>query len=329
MQDKRISWIDDAKMFAMFCVVFGHISDLFSKNIVGFHQINAWIISFNMAIFVFLSGYTSYSGLNKIFNIKDYLQYVYKIGKRLLIPTLTFSLLALILSKSISHALGEAWFLKMLFRLLLISSTIILITNFFSIKDKYKIIFSILFLLISLSGLLGNNTTEWGFYFIGGFLFKKYCVIDTIFKYKKIVISILVITLILGIYGESLWSDKYNFYLYSWKDLYENNIIGFFFERQTLAFMWIFFFIFFIKIISRKYTKFSYFGTKTLGIYLVHGLIFGCFLKNKIFICFSESIWMLGLIFISAILLTLFSLLIIKILEYNKWTKLFFLGEIK
>lgn len=244
MQDKRISWIDDAKMFAMFCVVFGHISGLFSKNIVGFHQINAWIISFNMAIFVFLSGYTSYSGLNKIFNIKDYLQYVYKIGKRLLIPTLTFSLLALILSKSISHALGEAWFLKMLFRLLLISSTIILITNFFSIKDKYKIIFSILFLLISLSGLLGNNTTEWGLYFIGGFLFKKYCVIDIIFKYKKIVISILVITLILGIYGESLWSDKYNFYLYSWKDLYENNIIGFFFERQTLAFMWIFFFIF-------------------------------------------------------------------------------------
>ena len=102
MQDKRISWIDDAKMFAMFCVVFGHISDLFSKNIVGFHQINAWIISFNMAIFVFLSGYTSYSGLNKIFNIKDYLQYVYKIGKRLLIPTLTFSLLALILANSSS-----------------------------------------------------------------------------------------------------------------------------------------------------------------------------------------------------------------------------------
>lgn len=185
MQNKRISWIDDAKMFAMFCVVFGHISDLFSKDIIGFHQINGWIISFNMAIFVFLSGYTSYQGLDKILNIKNYLQYIFKIGKRLLIPTLTFSLLVLALTKSTSHALGEAWFLKMLFRLLFISSTVILVKNLFSIKDKYQIIFSILFLLVSLSGLLGNNTTEWGLYFIGGYLFKRYSVIDIIFKYKK------------------------------------------------------------------------------------------------------------------------------------------------
>lgn len=325
----RISWIDNAKMFAMFCVVFGHISDLFPKNILGFHQINAWIVSFNMAIFIFLSGYTSYHGLDKIVDIKDYLKYIYKIGKRLLIPTLTFSLLALILSKSTSHALGEAWFLKMLFRLLLISSSIILIINSFSIKDKYKIIFSVLFLLVSLSGVLGNNTTEWGLYFIGGYLFKRYCILDTIFKRKKIVILTLIISFILGLYGESLWCDKYNFYLYSWKDLYKNNIIGYFFERQFLAFMWIFFFILFIKIISKTYTKFSYYGTKTLGIYLVHGCIFGCFLKNNIYIDFSESGWIMWIIFISAILLTLSSLLIIKILEYNKWTKLFFLGETK
>ncbi len=329
MQDKRISWIDDAKMFAMFCVVFGHISDLFSKDIIGFHQINEWIVSFNMAIFVFLSGYTSYRGLDKIHDIKDYLQYVLKIGKRLLIPTLAFSLLALALTKSISHALGEAWFLKMLFRLLFISSTVILVKNIFSIKDKYQIIFSILFLTLSFSGLLGNNTTEWGLYFIGGYLFKRYCVIDIIFKYKKIVISTLIISLLLGLYGESFWCDKYNFYLYSWKDLYESNIIGYFFERQFLAFIWIIFFVLFIKLISKKYTIFSFWGTKTLGIYLVHGCIFGCFLKNNIFIDFSKSEWMIGLIFISAVLLTLFSLLIIRVLEYNKWTKLFFLGEIK
>lgn len=212
MQNNRISWIDNAKMFAMFCVVFGHISDLFSNNITGFHQINAWIVSFNMAIFVFLSGYTSYHGLDKIVNIKEYLKYVYKIGKRLLIPTLTFSLLALILSRSVSHALGEAWFLKMLFRLLFISSSIILIINSFSIKDKNKIIFSFLFLLVSLSGLLGENTTEWGLYFIGGYLFKRYSVIDIIFKRKKIVISTLILSLVFGLYGESLWCDKYNFY---------------------------------------------------------------------------------------------------------------------
>lgn len=135
--------------------------------------------------------------------------------------------------------------------------------------------------------------------------------------------------MVLGIYGESFWCDKYNFYLYSWKDLYASNIIGYFFERQILAFIWIIFFVLFIKVISKKYTIFSFCGTKTLGIYLVHGCIFGCFLKNNIFIDISKSEWMIGLIFVSAVLLTLFSLLIIRILEYNKWTKLFFLGEIK
>ena len=49
----RISWIDDAKMFAMFCVVFGHVSGLFSNKLVGFYPINTAIVSFNMPLFVF------------------------------------------------------------------------------------------------------------------------------------------------------------------------------------------------------------------------------------------------------------------------------------
>lgn len=79
-----------------------------------------------------------------------------------------------------------------------------------------------------------------------------------------------------------LWQGKYDFYAYSVRDLISTGDFIFYLMRQFIADAWIFFFIVVIPIVSKHYTIFSYYGSKTLGIYLLHGFIILAVLKPNV-----------------------------------------------
>ncbi len=88
---KRIAWLDSLKMFAMFLVVFGHCCSLQSNNLIGIHYLDQWIVSFNMPLFVFVSGLVAYKSLNGLYSWTDCLSYIRKISERIALPNVCFS----------------------------------------------------------------------------------------------------------------------------------------------------------------------------------------------------------------------------------------------
>lgn len=83
---KREAWIDNARMFAMSCIVIAHInSAMRTPCSLGFTY---WIVSFNMPLFVILSSYLSYRNLSVIIIKKDVLRSFEKYSFRIALPTL-------------------------------------------------------------------------------------------------------------------------------------------------------------------------------------------------------------------------------------------------
>ena len=86
---KRFPWLDIVKMFAMICVIAGHVGGLFVNGIPG--RLFGLIVAFNMPLFVLLSGYSALKGLLKISSYESLLDYLDKILYRICIPTVCFS----------------------------------------------------------------------------------------------------------------------------------------------------------------------------------------------------------------------------------------------
>jgi len=89
----RVAWIDAIKMFAMFCVVFGHCCSVLSNELPAYKYVNLFIVSFNMPLFVFITGFTSYNTLSKLDTWNDLFNYICKISERIALPNVCFSCL--------------------------------------------------------------------------------------------------------------------------------------------------------------------------------------------------------------------------------------------
>ena len=85
----RLSWLDNAKMVAMICVIIGHTGDLFSNGIPG--RLLGLIVAFNMPLFVLLSGLVSLGALYRITDIKSLIDYAEKILWRMIVPAVVLS----------------------------------------------------------------------------------------------------------------------------------------------------------------------------------------------------------------------------------------------
>ena len=123
----RLAWIDNVKMVAMVFVIFGHTWRIIHYPLPEW--MGLFILSFNMALFVIMTGYTSSHSIEKIATIQDLKDYIEKITKRILLPSIVFySLLALfvffekiILCEVVSWKLG----------LLMLAILIVYVTFFF------------------------------------------------------------------------------------------------------------------------------------------------------------------------------------------------------
>jgi fucose 4-O-acetylase-like acetyltransferase len=86
----RIAWVDNVKMVAMLFVILGHTWRLIHCPLPS--MLNEIILSFNMALFVMMTGYTSVGAIGKIVDLRSLWDYVFKITKRILLPAALFYL---------------------------------------------------------------------------------------------------------------------------------------------------------------------------------------------------------------------------------------------
>lgn len=93
-KQERIIWIDNAKAFAIWCVVFSHCFHFFSSAPYEAFAIRPFVNAFNMHLFFFIAGITSISGLRKIININTLLCYFHKLIWRISAPCFVYSIIS-------------------------------------------------------------------------------------------------------------------------------------------------------------------------------------------------------------------------------------------
>lgn len=89
IMDKRLAWIDNAKMIAMLFVIMGHTYRIIHCPMPEW--LNCFILAFNMPFFVILSGYTSYKSIIRIYSFSDLFFFLEKLTKRMLVPAVVFT----------------------------------------------------------------------------------------------------------------------------------------------------------------------------------------------------------------------------------------------
>lgn len=85
----RIPWVDNVKMVAILFVILGHTWRIIHCPLPEW--LSLFILSFNMALFVIMTGYMSVKAIDKISCYKDLWSYFLKITKRILVPSAFFS----------------------------------------------------------------------------------------------------------------------------------------------------------------------------------------------------------------------------------------------
>lgn len=83
----RQVWIDNARAFAMIAVIWMHTANIGIKDSI---LPGGMILSFNMPLFVFISGYCAYHMLDRIYQMTDFYQYIRKLAISIGIPNLCY-----------------------------------------------------------------------------------------------------------------------------------------------------------------------------------------------------------------------------------------------
>lgn len=211
---KELNWINYLKAFLIIFIVIGHTNTIFGKYFYIFH----------VASFFVLSGY-----LFKNNNV-DYVQYVKKKFKNLMIPFICYNILFILLCYILSSLnttfylqkinintfylfgryfnsvdiAGALWFLPILFLTEIIFKFIVLLLSKYSENKIYYFttIITLLFVLWGYTYYKSGETISYNFdlvflslfFFNIGFVFKKFeSKINNILKYIFLIVSILVL----------------------------------------------------------------------------------------------------------------------------------------
>ena len=87
----REAWIDNVKMVAMLFIILGHTWRIIHCPLPDW--LGLFILSFNMALFVIMTGYTSVKAICRINDLLDLRDYFFKITKRIMLPSAVLGLL--------------------------------------------------------------------------------------------------------------------------------------------------------------------------------------------------------------------------------------------
>ncbi|MDT2603678.1 acyltransferase family protein [Enterococcus dongliensis] len=269
---RRDAYFDNAKLFLMILVVFGHFLQPFIDNDPLYNDLYYFIFTFHMPAFILISGYFAKSGPKPIMSLV----------KKLLLPYIFFQILysgyyTLIgLQDSFSLDIGvpqwSLWFLLSLFcwnvllhltaylsvKQLMIGSVIMaLLVGYFPIFDHFLAI--------------QRTVTFFPYFMIGYMIPKKW--IEKLKAYPKKWIALLLFTgLFLFIQRNDLINKYWVFGSKPYDEYLNHPLLG---GPQRLIFLGagMVGIIAFMLLVPRKRYFFSNWGRNTLTVYLLHGFV--------------------------------------------------------
>lgn len=357
----RLAWVDNVKMMAMLFVILGHTWRIIHCDAPVWMSL--FIGTFNMPLFIMMTGYTSVRSIDKIDSLLKLKDYCFKITKRVLVPSAVFWSFAVVVLTILKYLQTSELSVDRIVELFLRIIAVVLFVFAFYVRnnEKGRIMFNILCILaipialkgssywflsmiwcvccaVAIASYIVHKIRNWGGYislyilaslvylgfaytysaigasinielfvhfFLIGYALSKFGIFDYLYKYT-IVLSILSIAIGIALLGRN-----------------------FVFPLSLVSGVAIcLFFMLMIRKVSHGYNRFSYWGSQTLALYMVHAFI--------IYICYKlpftytiEGVKYLLYAIPTAAIITILSILIIKILMKYEVTRAYCLGEIK
>lgn len=325
-RNHRLYWVDNLRFFAMLCVLIGHSCHPFPNSPI-MPSIDFCIVTFNMYLFFYLSGYVSYKRYETIDNIGKVVRQVWNNVNRILLPAYAAALVvpaAYMLCKGSWIGLTMPyWFLLSIFCLI----SVFAICRWLSLVSRCEwlgnIIFVTVILLLSFYKTNGLNwTSEFPLVFLFGYYDRKHDILKKVYSR----VNDGMIWVVLAIYFLSLCLYRgHNFYLMTIFDSLPNTVVWFCY-RQVVAVIALFLLVRACRKFYDHSIRFiTYFGTKTIAIYTVSVAIQETL---QPFILTTENgidvLWKCLSFFVSYSAITF---VIVRSLDTNRITRRLFLGE--
>lgn len=337
---RREAWIDNVKMVAMLFVMLGHTWRIVHCPLPDW--LSLFILSFNMPLFVILTGYSSIRSIDKIERAAALRDYVFKITTRIMLPSavssmvltvviillrflmtgemhlkrflylsslimlISFYIISFIARKgeigriffnllcylSIPYGLyfSSFWFLSMIWCVCLSVAAASYIFKKFNIGNflktvigwssplEYLLLYFISFVISWILDVVYIKTSDFVHFFLIGYAMAKFSMISFVYRFPKNCFWVFVF-LFLGLFiVYILGENTMNF----WINHFYNMVIkgdGMLYLLRIFASTLICFsFIIAVKTASKNYGLFSFWGSQTLALYIVHGSIIAvCF----------------------------------------------------
>lgn len=324
---QRLPWIDNAKFFAIWCVIFGHFNGtLLTQGRPFFSEVNLWIVVFNMPLFVLMSGYSNYAGLKRIENIKGLLSFFKKTVMRIALPCIIPSIMLYYIREDATKLDFKLfWFLVMLFVMQITAGSCFYLVK--KLYPRHQDLLGYLLFIISMFALSKYSTGELCIYYAMGGVIRKLenKQVDFFMEdcKKKLRIGRL---LLLSVVAFLIFPIVYNYQFYTETigKLYSEGLLYIWFLRLICASLFCYIIIGVTKLLSSKYNFLSFIGSKTLGLYIYTSVLLDVCIRYHIRI--SDDSWYTWFVAIGFSIVVMFLALgIIRLLESNKYTNLLFL----
>ena len=341
---KRLPYIDNARAFAILCVVLGHVISqiiILRDNKCGL-ALEHYIVVFDMPLFTILSGYCGINSMKRITNIKEWGGYLLKQFRRLLMPAIVIGgLTFLVKLRSFTNydlisGMGY-WYLAMLFYVMSISSFFVWTLKKTNILFICAVVLAFSSLLFPLDSVLLRDMMP---YFVLGILCKEFDIFEKCLSNRLLVIIIFLLTFSLFlILDASGCLTNYLGYIYTKTFGYfvENDNLHLWVIRLALCAMTSLAIIGVFRVHNSSIFFLTKIGSYTLPLYIFSNLFFWLFNNQIIYDRIVNSSlfhWMtandvsrwLSAILVFA-LITLLSWMLILICNRFEFSRKLFLGK--
>ena len=301
--NNRDSYFDNAKVFLILLVVFGHIIRSFIDDSQIFMNIYKFLYTFHMPAFILISGYFA-----KGFRKKGY---VLKIAKKLILPYLIFQGIYSVYyffienqSSMVLNPLDPHWSLWFLVSLFFWNVLLFVVTKL-STRWALFLAFSVGLMVgyidfISNYLSLSRTFVFFPLFLIGYYLKKEHFVIFTKAPVRGISIFLLIVTFISYFYLE--FDYEWLFGSKSYSHFGEPSIMSAI-TRLGFYALTIITSISFLSLIPRNYSFYTEWGTRTFYVYLLHGFIIQ-YIRNSELLDWMKDYQSLTFMIVLSILLT-------------------------
>ena len=276
METKERDYLfDNYKAILIILVVVGHFIEVASEDNLGMQMLKWMIFSFHMPAFIFISGYFS----KKTYSLKI-------LCRRLLVPYLVFEMFYYLLYTFVIHKETELYLLYPKFSLWYLMALFVwkFVTPYFK-KIPGHIAWAVIAGLAVGATNIDDNfltlprmITFYPFFLLGTMFQRKWLTrLRTVRNRISAAGIFVVLNLFLAFVDiDNLFEEKifYGRYNYEYLDLSDTEGV---FVRLGCYAISLAMTLLMAMMVSEKQNRFSYLGSRTMAIYLFHGLIYSCF----------------------------------------------------